>query len=201
MPNAPKKKVRSKKPKRKEPTERQEPTPAINDAATFPIVAVGASAGGLEAFSNLLRNLPSEPGIAIVFIPHLDPAHETAMVELLSRTTGLPVMQASEGMRVTVNTVYVLPPNSDMTISNGVLHLARRDAGRGHHMPIDTFFRSLADDQSANAIGVILSGTANDGTVGMAAIKERAGITFAQDAESAKYDGMPTSAVASGGVD
>src|SRR5215475_12073926 len=195
MANAPKKKVRSKKPKR------QTVAPAGNMPATFPIVAIGASAGGLEAFSNLLRALPAEPGIALVFIPHLDPTHESAMVELLSRTTGLPVVQAAEGIRVTENSVYVLPPNSDMTIADGVLHLVRRGAERGHHMPIDTFFRSLADDQSSNAIGVILSGTANDGTLGLAAIKDSAGITFAQDPESAKYDGMPNSAVASGVVD
>jgi two-component system, chemotaxis family, CheB/CheR fusion protein len=195
MPIASKNKVRNKRPKR------QHTIPAGDKPATFPIVAIGASAGGLEAFSNLLRSLPPEPGLALVFIPHLDPTHESAMVELLSRTTRLPVLQAAEGMRVSVNSVYVLPPNSDMTISGGVLHLVRREAGRGHHMPIDTFFRSLADDQSANAIGVILSGTANDGTLGLAAIKDSAGITFAQDADSAKYDGMPSSAVASGVVD
>src|SRR5579872_2870134 len=90
--------------------------------ADFPIVAVGASAGGLEAFSNLLRALPPEPGLALVFIPHLDPTHESAMAELLSRTTRLPVLQAAEGVRVVVNTVNVLPPNSDLTISGGVLH-------------------------------------------------------------------------------
>jgi two-component system, chemotaxis family, CheB/CheR fusion protein len=171
-----------------------------DEQATFPIVAIGASAGGLEAFSNLLRALPEEPGLALVFIPHLDPTHESAMVELLSRTTRLPVMQAAEGLRVRVNTVYVLPPNSDMTISDGVLHLERREAGR-HHMPIDNFFRSLAYDQASNAIGVILSGTANDGTLGLASIKDASGITFSQDTSSAKYDGMPQSAISSGVVD
>ena len=165
-----------------------------------PIVAVGASAGGFEAFSNLLRALPSEPGVALIFIPHLDPTHESAMVELLSRTTKLPVRQATEGIHVECNFLYVLPPNCDMTIADGVLHLIKRDAGR-HHMPIDTFFRALAEDQAANAVGVILSGTANDGTVGLAAIKNSGGITFAQDMESAKYDGMPSSAVAAGVVD
>lgn len=195
MPKAPKKKVQSKKQKR------HDAPAADGPSATFPIVAIGASAGGLEAFSNLLRALPAEPGLALVFIPHLDPTHESAMVELLSRTTRLPVHQATDGTRVAVNSVYVLPPNSDMTISEGVLHLVRREAGRGHHMPIDTFFRSLANDQAANAIGVILSGTANDGTLGLAAIKDNAGITFAQDSDSAKYDGMPNSAVSSGVVD
>lgn len=200
MPKAPKKKARTKKVRSKE-EKRRTVIPAGDKPAIFPIVAIGASAGGLEAFSNLLRSLPPEPGLALIFIPHLDPTHESAMVELLSRTTRLPVLRAAEGMRVAVNCVFVLPPNSDMTISGGALHLIQREAGRGQHMPIDSFFRSLADDQGANAIGVILSGTANDGTLGLAAIKDNAGITFAQDNDSAKYDGMPSSATASGVVD
>ena len=139
--------------------------------------------------------------MALIFIPHLDPTHESAMVELLARTTRIPVHQAGDGMRVECNALYVLPPNSDMTISGGVLRLIRRGADRGHHMPIDTFFRSMADDQATNAIGVILSGTANDGTLGLSAIKSAGGITFAQDLDSAKYDGMPSSAAAAGVVD
>ncbi len=170
-------------------------------AEIFPMVAIGASAGGLEAFSTLLRAMPAEPGMALVFIPHLDPTHESAMVELLARTTPLRVVQAADGMRVVSNSVHVLPPNSDMTIANGILRLVRREAGRGHHMPIDKFFQSLAADQTSNAIGVILSGTANDGTAGLAAIKDNSGITFAQDTESAKYDGMPSSAISAGVVD
>lgn len=169
--------------------------------ASFPIVAIGASAGGLEAFSNLLRALPSDPGLALILIPHLDPTHESAMVELLARTTPLPVHQVTDGMRVEPNAVYVLPPNTDMTISDGILHLGKRATGRGNHMPIDTFFRSLAEDQTTNAIGVILSGTASDGTIGMSAIKNSGGVTFAQDYESAKYDGMPRSAVDAGVAD
>jgi len=195
MPNSKKKTRRAKaQPKGKD-------AEVTLDHATFQIVAVGASAGGLEAFSNMLRALPPQPGIALIFIPHLDPTHESAMVELLSRTTHLTVRQATEGTAVACNTVYVLPPNSDMTISRGVLHLIRRESGRGQHMPIDTFLRSLAEDQTTNAIGVILSGTASDGTLGLLAIKNKGGITFAQDSESAKYDGMPQSAVASGVVD
>src|SRR5215831_656339 len=169
--------------------------------APFPIVAIGASAGGFEAFINLLRSLPKDPGLALIFIPHLDPTHESAMVDLLARATEMPVEQANDGTVVTANCLFVLPPNFDMTISGGVLHLAKREAARGQHMPIDTFFRSLADDQMDNAIGVILSGTANDGTLGLTAIKNQGGITFAQTPESAKYDGMPTSAIASGAVD
>lgn len=191
---------KKKSPPRRKKVSEHKPSIGVAPSSAFPIVAIGASAGGLEAFSNLLRALPPEPGIALIFIPHLDPTHESAMAELLSRTTRLPVLQASEGMRVACNCVYVLPPNSDMTISHGVLHLVRREAGRGQHMPIDSFFRSLAEDQRANAIGVILSGTANDGTLGLSAIKNDDGITFAQD-DSAKYDGMPNSAVAAGVVD
>ena len=182
------------------PEERESSTPTAV-RVTFPIAAIGASAGGLEAFSNLLRALPSDPGLALVFIPHLDPTHESAMVELLARTTSLPVRQAAEDMAVEVNTVYVLPPNYEMAISEGILHLARREPGRGHHLPVDIFFRSLAEDQTSNAIGIILSGTASDGTLGMAAIKNSGGITFAQDFESAKYDGMPHSAVEAGVAD
>jgi len=177
------------------------PSKGNSQPSAFPIVAIGASAGGLEAFSKLLRALPPEPGLALVFIPHLDPTHESALVELLSRTTTLPVHQAAEGMRVACNAVYVLPPNSDMTIADGVLHLAEREPGRRQHMPIDTFFKSLAGDQLSKAVGVILSGTANDGTLGLASIRDVAGVTFAQDSDSAKYDGMPSSAIAAGVVD
>jgi two-component system, chemotaxis family, CheB/CheR fusion protein len=176
-------------------------TPVTQTSASFPVVAVGASAGGFEAFVNLLRALPKNPGMAMIFIPHLDPTHESAMVDLLARTTEMPVEQAHDGTAVTPNRLFVLPPNFDMTISGGMLRLAKREAGRGQHMPIDAFFRSLADDQKDNSIGVILSGTANDGTLGLNAIKNQGGITFAQSPESAKYDGMPTSAIASGVVD
>ncbi|MFY9977981.1 MAG: chemotaxis protein CheB, partial [Candidatus Sulfotelmatobacter sp.] len=167
----------------------------------FPIVAVGASAGGLEAFSALLRALPSHPGLALVFVTHLDPTHESAMVELLARTTTLPVHQAADGMAVARNKLYVLPPNSDMTIRDGVLHLVKRTKDRGQHMPVDIFCRSLAEDQGPNSVGVILSGTASDGTLGLLAIKSSGGLTFAQDSGSAKYDGMPTSATSAGVVD
>jgi two-component system, chemotaxis family, CheB/CheR fusion protein len=192
----------SNKKRRTQPEQPKAAVPAVTrDRATFPIVAIGASAGGLEAFSNLLRALPPQPGLALVFIPHLDPTHESALPELLARTTRLPVHQATDGTHVECNTVYVMPPNSDMTISEGVLHLIKREAGRGQHMPIDTFFRSLAEDQTTNSVGVILSGTANDGTLGMLAIKNNGGITLAQDRESAKYDGMPHSASSAGVVD
>jgi len=169
--------------------------------ASFPIVCVGASAGGLEAFTQLLKALPSRTGMAYVLVQHLDPTHESALAELLARATELPVRQVTDAMPVEPDRVYVIPPNVDMIISQGILRLTPRTETRGHHMPIDRFLRSLAADQGSNAIGVILSGTASDGTLGLAAIKGEGGITFAQDEKSAKYDGMPKSAIATGCVD
>ena len=207
MPSAPKNKKRRNRVEparvqlKEKPSNKQNPSDAFPTSTSFPIVAIGASAGGLEAVTGLLHALPAQPGLSLVFIPHLDPTHESAMVELLSRTSRLPVRQAAEGMQVVCNAVYVLPPNFDMTISDGVLHLVRREAGRGHHMPIDSFFSSLADDRTSDAVGVILSGNANDGTLGLSAIKNKGGITFAQDLKTAKYDGMPNSAIAAGVVD
>lgn len=166
----------------------------------FPVVGVGASAGGLEAITEMLKALPQNLGMAYVIVPHLDPSHESAMTELLGRATRLPVLQVLHGTRLKRDHVYVIPPNTEMTVSDGVLKLEARK--RDHHsMPIDTFLRSLAEERQGNAIGVILSGTASDGTLGLAAIKGAGGITFAQDSKSAKYDGMPSSAVAAGCVD
>ncbi len=164
------------------------------------VVGVGASAGGLEAFTELLKPLPKRPGMAFVLIPHLDPKHESAMTELLSRATSMHVLQVHDGMKVKPDCVYVIPPDRIMTIHDGVLLLAQREHDSGPPMAVDAFLRSLASDCGKNAIGVILSGTASDGTLGVAAIKNEGGITFAQDA-SAKYGGMPNSAISSGHID
>jgi two-component system CheB/CheR fusion protein len=169
--------------------------------ALFPIVGVGASAGGLEAFTQLLRSLGSGTEMAYVLVQHLDPSHESALTELLAKATEMPVRQVTDATPVELNHVYVIPPNLDMTIAQGILRLTPRTETRGHHMPIDRFLRSLAEDQGSNAIGIILSGTASDGTLGLAAIKAKGGITFAQDEKSAKFDGMPQSAIAAGCVD
>ena len=165
----------------------------------FPIVGVGASAGGLEAFTELLSHLPLNIGMAFVLVQHLDPVHESALTQLLSRATALPVQEVTNHMPVEPNHVYVIPPNTDLSIEAGVLKLQPRDMARMPARAIDFFFESLAADQHQRAIGVILSGTASDGTIGLEAIKSEGGITFAQD-ESAKYDSMPRSAVASGCV-
>src|SRR6266404_3785820 len=167
----------------------------------FPIVGVGASAGGLEAFREFLAHLPDDTGMALVLVQHLDPKHESMLAELLSRSTELPVSEVEDGMPVAPNHIYVIPRNSEMTIHDGVLQLDPRAEGRSQHYSIDKFLRSLAEDQTNRAIGIILSGTATDGTLGLEAIKAEGGITFAQSAASAKYDGMPRSAIASGCVD
>lgn len=164
----------------------------------FPVVGVGASAGGLEAFTDLLHALPPNTNMAFVLVQHLDPRHGSMLRELLSPATPMIVSEAADGMRVEPNQVYVIPPNASLTISNGALRVELRG---DHQMTIDHFFRSLAVEYGSRAVGVILSGTASDGTLGLKAIKAEGGITFAQDESSAKYDGMPRSAVMAGCVD
>src|SRR5258706_6426699 len=181
--------------------QRASETVSVEPNASFPIVGIGASAGGLEAFRELLERLPTDAGMAFVLVSHLDPTHKSILTELLARRTKLPVTEVSDGMRVEPNNVYVLPPNSSMAIAQGVLRLQPREEGRAGRHPIDYFLRTLAEDQTHRAIGVILSGTDSDGTLGLEAIKSEGGITFAQDAKSAKYDGMPRSATAAGHVD
>ncbi len=168
---------------------------------TFPIVGVGASAGGLEAFRGLLQALPAKTGMAFVLVQHLDPEHESLLTRLLSHATRMPVTEVTEGVTVEPDHVYVIPPNKALGIRNGDLHLLARRRQDPKHMPVDSFFHSLAENEGSRAIGVILSGVASDGTLGLAAIKAAGGITFAQDSKSAKYDGMPRSAIAAGCVD
>ena len=179
----------------------QPATPAPEGAPRFPIVGIGASAGGLEALTILLKELEVHLGMAYVLVLHLDPARESKVSEILARTTRIPVLQAEDGMSVEPDNIYVIPPNCDMTIDHRVLHLRDREPHRSANTTIDTFLRSLAMAHGSDAIGVILSGTASDGTLGLSAIKGEAGITFAQEPSSAKYDGMPASAIASGCVD
>ena len=165
------------------------------------VVGIGASAGGLDAFRQLLKLLPVDTGMAFVLVMHLDPKHESILPDLLARATPLPVSQATDGMPVTPNHVYVMPRNTSMAIEGGALRLWPREKGRGQHRPIDTFLRTLAEDQNTRAIGVILSGTATDGTLGLEAVKAEGGITFAQEPKSAQYDSMPRSAIVAGCVD
>jgi two-component system, chemotaxis family, CheB/CheR fusion protein len=166
-----------------------------------PVVGIGASAGGLEAYTQLLRSLPTNTGMAFVLVQHLEPRHESVLTRLLAKATRMPVQEAREGMRVEPDSVYVIPSNADLSLMDGLLHIVRRKALAGHHMPIDSFLESLAKSQGPRAIGVILSGTASDGTAGIEAVKAEGGITFAQQPDSAKFDGMPRNAIASGCVD
>jgi two-component system CheB/CheR fusion protein len=174
---------------------------APRPAPDFGIVGVGASAGGFEAFAQLLEGLPRDPNLAIIFVQHLAPNHASSLASLLAGYTPLPVLEATEGVRVAPNRVYVVPPNTQMELIDGHLHLGRRPADRSQYNPIDFFFRSLARTLGPHAIGVVLSGTASDGALGICEIKTMEGITFAQDPATAKYDGMPRAAIATQMVD
>lgn len=169
--------------------------------SVFPIVGIGASAGGMEAIIQLLGQIPADPGMAFVLIQHLDPAHRSLSADIYSRSTTLKVHEITEGMRVEPNNVYVLPPNYKMRIEEGILKLQPRTKVTGKNTTIDFFFKSLALSQKTEAIGVVLSGTGADGTLGLGAIKARGGLTCAQEVSSAKYQEMPRSAVTAGVVD
>ncbi len=173
--------------------------PLLQDS--FPIAAIGASAGGLDAFTQLLRNLPDDTGMGFVVIQHLAPEHDSQLSEILGRTTAMPVNEAQEGMRIVPNSVYVIPPNTLMTLEQGILRLEPRRKVRGKYMVIDGFFSSLAADRGENAIAVLLSGNNEDGTVGFGVIKSVGGATFAQELASAEFPTMPMIAIASGYVD
>jgi two-component system CheB/CheR fusion protein len=169
--------------------------------ADFPIVGIGASAGGLEALGSFLSNVPEKSGMAFVIIQHLDPTRKGMLVELLQRATAMQVIQVRENTPVQPDCVYVIPPNKDMSIRHGVLHLFDCLAPRGLRLPIDFFFRSLADVRQERSIGVVLSGMGTDGTVGIRAIKEKGGAVFVQEPSSAKFDGMPLSVIEAGLAD
>jgi two-component system CheB/CheR fusion protein len=175
--------------------------PAPPAAVSLPIVGIGASAGGLEALEQFLRRVPAGNGMAFVIVQHLDPTHKGIMPELLQRATGMKVIQIKDRTKVRPDCVYVIPPNKDMSILHGVLHLLEPAAPRGLRLPIDFFLRSLAQDQQEHSIGVILSGMGSDGTLGLRAIKENAGVVLVQEPATAKFDGMPRSAIDAGLAD
>jgi two-component system, chemotaxis family, CheB/CheR fusion protein len=183
------------KPRRSAKKEAPEPAPLPL------VVGVGASAGGLEAFTDLLRHLPRDTGMAFVLLQHLPPKQHSMMAQILSKATVLPVAETRDGEMPEADHVYILPPGEIMEIRDGALRLASREISEGRYLPVDTFLTSLALERGGQAIGVILSGTASDGVQGMKAIKEAGGITFAQDERTAKYPGMPQSSIAAGCVD
>ena len=175
-------------------------TPANAEAvdAGCPVVALGASAGGLEAFEQFLRAMPGDSGMGFVLVQHLDPTHPSILAEILQRSTAMPVVEAADGMAVLPNRVHVIPPNRDMLITHGVLGLSLPSEPRGRHLPIDSFFRALAADRAEAAVGIILSGTGTDGTLGIRAIHGAGGLGLVQEPSTARFDGMPSSALRSG---
>ena len=176
-------------------------TPVPPARVSFPIVCIGASAGGLEALEHFLSHVPKKSGMAFVIVQHLDPTRKGIMPELLQRATAMRVIQVKDRTLVQRDHVYVIPPNKDMSILHGVLHLLEPASPRGLRLPIDFFLRSLAQDQQEHSIAVILSGMGSDGTLGLRAIKEKAGLVLVQDPATAKFDGMPRSAIDSGLAD
>jgi two-component system CheB/CheR fusion protein len=169
--------------------------------AAFPIVGIGASAGGLEALEQFLKNVPVGSGMAFVIVQHLDPTRKGVMSELLQRATSMKVVQVKDRTLVRPDCVFVIPPNKDMSLLHGVLHLLAPVAPRGLRLPIDFFLRSLAQDQQEHSVGVILSGMGSDGTLGLRAIKEAAGVVLVQEPATAKFDSMPRSAIDAGLAD
>ncbi len=169
--------------------------------AAFPVVGIGASAGGLEAFELFFKNMPPDSGLAFVLIPHLDPAHASMMPDLLKRFTRIKVVEAEDGVAVRPNEAYIIPPNKDLAIYHRTLQLTLPEKSRGLRMPIDSFFRSLAEDLGDKAVCIILSGTGTDGTMGLRAVHGAGGLTMVQEAGTAKYEGMPKSALATGMAD
>jgi two-component system CheB/CheR fusion protein len=169
----------------------------------FPVVGIGASAGGLAAFEAFFSAMPAdtEPGVAFVLVQHLAPDHKSILSDLIKRYTRMQVYEVEDGVKVQPNCAYIIPPNRDMAFLNGTLHLLEQTAPHGLRLPIDFFFRSLAQDQHERAICIVLSGTGSDGTLGVRAIKGEGGMVMAQNPDSTEYDGMPRSAIATGLVD
>lgn len=173
-----------------------QPARPVPEPCSFPTVGIGASAGGLEVFTQLLQELPPDTGMAFVLIQHLDPTHSSILSEALGKHTQMQVQEITDGMRILPNQVFVIPPGNDIGILGGLFALFARDqTSRRPQMPIDFFFRALAAECGSRAIGVVLTGTASDGTEGLRAIKAENGVTLVQDPKTAKFDGMPQSAV------
>jgi two-component system, chemotaxis family, CheB/CheR fusion protein len=167
----------------------------LSTSLSFPVVGIGASAGGLEALEQFFTNLPKDSGMAFVIIQHLDPTRKDILPELLQRTTTMKVIQATDKLKIKPDCLYVIPPNKSMSVLNGSLYLFKPTELRGLRLPIDIFFRSLADDQKDRSIGIVLSGMGSDGSLGLKAIKEKNGIVLVQDPLTAKFNGMPSSAI------
>jgi two-component system CheB/CheR fusion protein len=176
------------------------PLPA-RGSRDFPVVGIGASAGGLDACRKLVEALPTGTGMAFILVQHLDPTHESMMVDLLTGHTSMTVGQATDGMPIELDHFYVIPPGTYLAVGNGALHLTQPLARHGARLPVDFLLHSLAADYGERAICIILSGTGADGSLGLKAVKEHGGLVIAQDPVEAAYDGMPRSAIMTGAVD
>ena len=192
-------KSQSAAPASEESREKSKEKPAAQNGS-FPVVAIGASAGGLEAYTDFFRALPVDSGMAFVLVQHLDPSHHSMLTEIISKSTRMPVEEVKDGTRLSPDCVYVIPHNALIAISDGGFALTPRRKGPGH-LAVNFFMRSLAEERKSRAIGIVLSGTGSDGAQGLEYIKAEGGITFAQSPATAKYDGMPRSAIDSGCVD
>ena len=181
----------------------QSPSPVVDEPSGLPflVAGVGASAGGLDAYTELLEALTADPGVALMVVSHLDPDQKSQLTEILGRASKMPVHEVTEGMKVEINNVYVIPPGTNMAMTDGHLTLTPRPPRPVQHMPIDHFLRSLAAIQKERAVGIILSGNGSDGAIALQAIKAVGGVTFAQDEATARYPVMPRSAVLNGSVD
>ncbi len=177
------------------------PSRELTTLLDFPVIGIGASAGGLDAFKRFFTAMPADSGMAFVLVQHLDPIHESLTADILAKLTSMKVAQVEDRITVEANHVYVIPPNKNLSIRDGVLHLSVREPQHGLRLPIDFFLRSLAEDRQAEALCIILSGTGRDGTLGLKAIKGHGGIVMAQTPETAQFDGMPRSAIDTGLVD
>ena len=175
--------------------------PVALPPGSFPVVGIGASAGGLEACGKLLSALPADTGMAFILVQHLDPAHESMMVDLLGSRTSLVVHQAADGMPVRAGHLYVIPPATYLSVGDGKLRLSHPLARHGARMPFDFLLAALAEEYGQNAICVVLSGSGTDGSLGVTKVKGKGGYVVAQDPDEAGYDGMPCGAINSGAVD
>ncbi len=174
-----------------------------NAAGGFPVVGIGASAGGLAAIEEFFAAMPRDKamGMAFVLVQHLSPDHKSILIDLVKRYTSMPVFQVEDGIKVRPDSVYIIPPSKDMALLNGKLQLLDPGAPRGLRLPIDFFFRSLAQDRKERAICIVLSGTGTDGSLGLKEVKGEGGMAMVQTLDSAVYDGMPRSAILTGVVD
>jgi two-component system CheB/CheR fusion protein len=201
----PKRRAGKEEARSKNKTRRPSPRTSANDRSntdpSFPVVGVGASAGGLEAMEELFRHIPPRTGMAFVVVTHQHPGHTSMLPELLGKCSKIPVVEASDGVKLAPDQVYVGPPGALLSIMNGKLHLTEAGVDVLARLPIDHFFRSLAEDQRERAICIVLSGTGTDGTIGLRTIKGESGMAMVQDVQSAKYAGMPSSAAGTGLAD